>query len=66
MPTRRPTHLLPLLFITLALVAAPGCSGFQNQWKRAAVADAPADDHLAGRWKGSWKSDKSGHSGGLR
>lgn len=63
--TNRPfTHLclLPLV----ALVCAGGCaSRFQREWKRTAVAEA-ADDHLTGRWKGTWKSDKSGHSGGLR
>ena len=50
-------------------LSAGGCSSsFQREWKRSAVADAgaAADDHLSGRWKGSWKSDKSGHSGGLR
>src|SRR4051794_3560806 len=48
------------------LLLAGGCtSKFQSDWKRSAV-EAPADDHLSGRWKGSWKSDKFGHSGGLR
>jgi hypothetical protein len=56
---------IPLL---LAALLAGGCSSqFQKEW-RAAAADSGAapDDHLAGRWKGSWRSDKSGHSGGLR
>ena len=61
-------RLLPILLMTTLL--AGGCSSaFQREWKRSAVADSgsrAAEDHLSGRWKGSWKSDKSGHSGGLR
>ena len=64
-PHRR---LLPILFAVV--LSAGGCSSsFQQEWRRSAVADGgspAADDHLSGRWKGSWKSDKSGHSGGLR
>ena len=65
MRTRVTIRLIPLLAALLSV--APGCSGFQDQWKRAAVAQSSDHpDHLAGRWKGSWKSDKSGHAGGLR
>ena len=60
----RLTSTLCLLFVTAAI--AGGCSSqFQREWKSTAVAEQP-DDHLSGRWKGSWRSDKSGHSGGLR
>ena len=56
-----------ILLVTAAVAVAGGCSSaFQREWKQTAVAAEPADDHLWGRWKGSWKSDKSGHSGGLR
>lgn len=56
-----------ILFLLAVALFSGGCaSQFQRDWKRSAVADAGADDHLSGRWKGSWKSDKSGHSGGLR
>src|SRR5215204_1166487 len=66
MRTRVPTRFV-LLLVAALLPAAPGCSGFQDQWKRAAVAQtSDQSDHLTGRWKGSWKSDKSGHAGGLR
>ena len=62
MTANRLKYLVTLLTVT-ALGA--GCaSKFQSEWKTAA-ASAP-QDHLSGRWKGSWKSDKSGHSGGLR
>jgi hypothetical protein len=64
-------NLKATLFLLSAatLLSAAGCRNqFQEEWKRGAVADGGAGgaDHLAGRWKGSWKSDKSGHSGGLR
>ena len=56
-----------LIALALALLAGGGCaSAFQRDWKRAATAPEAPGDHLAGRWKGSWRSDKSGHSGGLR
>ena len=58
-------HIPPLVLLLAALFAS-GCStAFQREWKSAAV-EAQPDDHLSGRWKGSWKSDKSGHAGGLR
>ena len=56
-----------VLLLSAFTLTAGGCSsGFQNEWKRAAVADVAPEDHLSGRWKGTWRSDKSGHSGGLR
>jgi hypothetical protein len=57
-----------LLALMLAVLFTAGCSSqFQSEWRSAAAAtDAGPDDHLSGRWKGSWKSDKSGHSGGMR
>jgi|tagenome__1003787_1003787.scaffolds.fasta_scaffold18071118_1 hypothetical protein len=67
MPIRITTLLLTA---AAALLSAAGCSPqFQSDWKRTAAAEVPGQpppDHLSGRWKGSWKSDKSGHSGGLR
>jgi hypothetical protein len=59
----RPAHAVTLLTV---LLLCGGCaSKFQREWKSAAAASAP-QDHLSGRWKGTWKSDKTGHSGGLR
>ena len=56
--------LTPLAILLLLL--STGCaSKFQTEWKSAAGAPTP-QDHLSGRWKGSWKSDKSVHSVGLR
>ena len=56
----------PIVVLLLAALAGGCSSQFQNEWRRAAVAEAAPDDHLSGRWKGSWRSDKSKHSGGLR
>ena len=58
-------RLLPLLlFIPLPLA---GCSGFEHDWRTPAIQQlASGNDRLLGRWKGSWKSQASGHSGGLR
>src|SRR2546421_11584119 len=57
-----------LLLTAAALLLAGGCSPqFQSDWKRTEAAEVPGRapaDHLSGRWKGSWKSDKSGHGGG--
>jgi len=57
----------PFFVVVLAaIVLSGGCSSaFQREWRSAATTTQP-DDHLSGRWKGSWKSDKSGHAGGLR
>lgn len=57
----RPLAALSALTLLASLV---GCSDFNKDWKQGASLASP-DDRLAGRWKGSWKSDKSGHSGGL-
>ena len=42
-----------------------GCSGFEKKWKAAAGRPVEVND-IQGRWKGTWKSEKNGHSGGLR
>ena len=54
-------------FCVLVALAACGCSKFETDWRSDAVRKMAADrDELAGRWKGGWKSEKSGHSGSLR
>ena len=63
MNTYRRSLVVPLL-AAIALAAGGCASKFQSEWKGAAA--AASQDHLSGRWKGSWKSDKTGHSGGLR
>src|SRR3954465_1317219 len=46
---------------------ACGCSGFESAWRSPALVHPPeSGDPFEGRWKGSWKSVPSGHSGGLR
>ncbi len=45
--------------------ALAGCSTFDRDWK--AAADTPAaPGSIEGRWLGTWKSDRNGHSGELR
>ena len=57
---------LCLLFILTAFFLSAGCSRFESDWRSKPLMNAPADDPLLGRWKGSWKSTPSGHSGSLR
>src|SRR3954447_9155869 len=45
-----------------ACLFTTGCSTFNRDWKRAAV----ANDGLTGRWEGTWKSDVNGHTDRLR
>lgn len=69
-----------LLLLAAQLPLAGGCA-FDREWKRLAAAErgeaapsasafpAPADaraDKLAGRWEGTWRSERSNHSGKLR
>jgi hypothetical protein len=42
-----------------------GCSTFNRDWRRAAVAPQ-AENSLEGRWEGRWRSDEGGHHGELR
>jgi hypothetical protein len=49
----------------LGLVLLTGCCGFGREWKRAGLTPRPADG-IAGRWEGSWISEKNGHHGRLR
>jgi hypothetical protein len=60
---------LPSFFVVLLAAAlfSGGCSSaFQREWRSAAETHERPDENRTGRWRGSWKSDKSGHSGGLR
>jgi len=47
-----------------ALLLLAGCSTFQRDWDR--LDNAPAPSGIEGRWDGTWKSEASGHSDGLR
>ena len=50
--------------MSLALLAS-GCSTFNRDWQAAAKNPAPAND-IAGRWQGTWLSDKNHHTDKLR
>lgn len=52
------------LLVVGALLGS-GCSSFNRQWRDAEkTVVAPGD--IAGRWEGTWKSEKNGHHGALR
>jgi hypothetical protein len=62
----RPLLLLSVLALFAALPSA-GCSRFERDWRTPAIQKlSSGDDRMLGRWKGSWKSAASGHSGKLR
>src|SRR5690349_5499570 len=64
----RSTTVIPrtaLLF--LAALSLVGCSKFERDWRTPSVQElSSGGDRMLGRWKGSWKSEASGHSGKLR
>lgn len=51
--------------VSLLLLAATGCSSFDNEWKAASAVPA-AEGDISGRWEGNWRSGQSGNGGGLR
>ncbi len=56
-----PAHRQTFLLLGLCLLlAAPGCSSFEREWK--AAAEVPNDPNdITGQWKGRWVSEASGH-----
>src|SRR5205085_4227477 len=50
--------------VLLLAVCLWGCSSFNREWRRAAVASQD-ENSVAGRWEGYWRSE-GGHHGGLR
>ena len=46
------------------LLLSCGCSSFDQQWNALAAQPAPSRE-IEGRWRGTWVSDASGHSGAL-
>jgi hypothetical protein len=54
--------LASLVLLSLCFTA---CSTFNHDWKTTLAAPAPTND-LAGPWKGTWLSEKDGHTGELR
>lgn len=47
----------------LLLATLTGCSSFNRDWKKAAIAPS---GNIQGRWEGTWNSQANGHSGKLR
>ena len=58
---------MPTVGTMVLLLAAClcGCSSFNRDWRRAGVLPQ-AENSVAGRWEGYWRSDEGGHRGGLR
>ena len=64
MSTSRPLIFAGLMAASFVL-ALSGCSGFERDWQALAEGPVPADS-VEGRWEGSWTSEATGHTGGLR
>jgi uncharacterized protein YjeT (DUF2065 family) len=47
------------------VLAGAGCSSFNGEWRKAQNMAVTHGD-IAGRWEGTWKSEKNGHHGALR
>lgn len=56
--------LLPAALAALLLISA-GCSTFNEEYQAALQDPSPRDD-VTGPWEGTWRSDKSGHTGPLK
>lgn len=54
---------LPVIALTVLLPLLAGC--YESRWSAAGKQPVP-DGSIAGRWQGTWKSEASGHNGGLR
>ena len=64
--TGRPHQALNVVAALFLVLCAGGCaSEFDKAWNAAAERPAEVND-ITGRWKGRWKSEASGHGGGLR
>ena len=54
----------PLSLVLAFLLLCTGCC-YDCRWADAGKIPTPADT-ITGRWTGTWKSEASGHEGGLR
>lgn len=54
---------LPLLFLLFITLFQSGCLTYHTSWKKPELRN---DDHITGRWQGSWISEHNGHKGKLR
>ena len=52
----------------LALLSLAGCSSFDGDFEEKALprSEGLGSLSLVGRWEGTWTSDETGHTGGLR
>ena len=63
----RPTVVAALLLLLAPLLAPAGGCAFDRKWRKLArEPEVATSDGLAGRWAGTWKSERSGHRGTLR
>lgn len=59
-------HMARFLTVCIALLVFTGCSTFEKDWQHATL-DAPSKPgNPAGPWRGTWLSQKMGHTGDLR
>jgi len=63
-PTNRARRLRALAWL-VATCALAGCSTFERDWRDARETPRFQDD-MAGRWEGTWRSDRNGHNDQLR
>jgi hypothetical protein len=62
---RRLNSITACALLLLGFLVTSGCSTFNRDWKRAAIARAPQKG-IEGRWEGRWISEVNGHNGRLR
>lgn len=55
--------LLPLTILALVCLLQSGCLTYHTSWKKP---EPLKNDHIVGRWQGTWISEHNGHKGKLR
>jgi hypothetical protein len=70
----RPANTAAIVLLLITLLPLAGGCAFDRNWKRLSAAarqeteatTTTDPDKLAGRWEGTWQSERSNHSGKLR